>query len=332
MFNSNFISKLMKGIVYYILFTCCVMCTTKNKSSSIPQLKFIEVAANVKLELIDWGGNGKPLLFLTGIGNSAHVFDDFAPQFNDNFHVYALTRRGFGASSQPPAGYEIGILAKDILSVIDSLKIDKVILIGHSMGGQEITKFAVAYPERVEKIIYLDAAVNLTKANMDKYNFQDPGIYPDMTHADSSSLKGVKQYIQRVYGLTYTDAEIKATNVFSADGKFLKELTPGSVYSAMLNAVEDPDYFHIKCPALSISKGPISDVSVRFPFYKGLDSIKRKRAERKHEKQTLFENAESERFQKEITNGTVHNIPNADHYIFLSHPVETEKLIREFLL
>ena len=56
------------------------------------------LAPTVSLEVVDWGGRGTPLVFLAGLGSTAHVFDDFAPQFTDSFHVVGITRRGFGAS------------------------------------------------------------------------------------------------------------------------------------------------------------------------------------------------------------------------------------------
>src|SRR5215216_4138757 len=58
----------------------------------------------VRLHYLDWGGKGKVILFLTGLGNSAHIFDDLAPQFTDQFRVFGMTRRGHGQSDKPEAG------------------------------------------------------------------------------------------------------------------------------------------------------------------------------------------------------------------------------------
>src|SRR5262245_60730426 len=57
---------------------------------------FVTVDKDVQLEVLDWGGTGKPLVFLAGLANSAHVFDKFAPKFTSTHHVYAISRRGFG--------------------------------------------------------------------------------------------------------------------------------------------------------------------------------------------------------------------------------------------
>ena len=55
----------------------------------------------MKLEVLDWGGSGRGLVLLAGLGSTAHVYDDFAPKLTSEYHVYGITRRGFGASSAP---------------------------------------------------------------------------------------------------------------------------------------------------------------------------------------------------------------------------------------
>ena len=85
--------------------------------------RFITVAPGVRLEVLDWGGSGPPVILLAGIGNTGHSFDEFAPGLSDAFHVYAVTRRGFGAiapSFEPPAYGKIRVPALAIYPVIDS--------------------------------------------------------------------------------------------------------------------------------------------------------------------------------------------------------------------
>jgi len=68
------------------------------KDTSSHATRFVSVGAEVRLEVLDWGGSGTPLVLLAGGGDTAHVFDDFAPKLTPEFHVYAITRRGFGRS------------------------------------------------------------------------------------------------------------------------------------------------------------------------------------------------------------------------------------------
>ena len=69
--------------------------------SSPHTVQFVVVDDNVKLEVLDWGGAGRPLVLLAELGNDAHIFDKFAPKLTATYHVYGITRRGFGASSAP---------------------------------------------------------------------------------------------------------------------------------------------------------------------------------------------------------------------------------------
>src|SRR5687767_1675417 len=88
------------------------------------EVRFVTVDSGVKLEVLDWGGTGFPLLFV-GCYLSGHVYDDIAPKLTDRFHVYAVTRRGVGASDRPAAGYDPQRRAADILEVLDALRMRK---------------------------------------------------------------------------------------------------------------------------------------------------------------------------------------------------------------
>lgn len=134
--------------------------TTWRKASG-GKVQFINVEPDVRLEVVDWGGSGPPIVFLAGLGNTAHVFDAFAMKFKSSYHVYGITRRGFGASSAPvPADgyYSADRLGDDVLTVVEKLKLDRPVLVGHSIAGQELSSIASRHPEKVAGLIYLDAA------------------------------------------------------------------------------------------------------------------------------------------------------------------------------
>ena len=123
-------------------------------------MQFVTVDKDVKLEVLDWGGSGRPVVLLTGLGNNAHVFDKFAPKLTATYHVYGITRRGFGVSSTPPldnGNYAADRLGDDVLAVLASLKIDKPVLVGHSIAGEELSSIGSRHPEKVAGLIYLDA-------------------------------------------------------------------------------------------------------------------------------------------------------------------------------
>ena len=291
------------------------------------QTKFIKGSTNNTLEVLDWGGNGQPILFLTGLGNTAHVFVDFAPKFTDKFHVYVMSRRGYGASEQTANGYGVDTLANDILAVTKALQLNKVILIGHSIAGDEISKFASSYPDRVDKVIYLDAAYDRT--NLDSLNSYMPA-FPDPTTHDLSSLESIKNFMAKSTGISMPDEELKNSIVFSSDGRYQKHITPEFIDALILKGVERPDYNNINCPALAIY-AILTSVNQLFPFYASLDPENKKRADTSFAFFANYAQEQRETFKKEVKNGTVKEIKGAHHYVFISNPVETEKLIREFL-
>src|SRR5215471_18842101 len=136
-------------------------------------VQMIAINGDVRLEVLDWGGSGRPVILLAGLGNTAHVFDDFAPKLAARFHVYGITRRGFGASSVPAAGYDADRLADDVLAVLDSLKLTRPVLAGHSYAGSELSSIGSRRPDRVAGLVYFDAVF--------PYSF-DNGKGPSLEH------------------------------------------------------------------------------------------------------------------------------------------------------
>jgi non-heme chloroperoxidase len=131
-------------------------------------LRWVTVDGTVRLEVLEWGGTGRPIVLLAGAGNTAHVFDDFAPRLTTAGHVYGITRRGFGASSTTSTGYTTARLGEDVREALDALELDKAVLIGHSLAGQELSYLANVDRTRLGGVVYLDAAY--------RYALHRPGI------------------------------------------------------------------------------------------------------------------------------------------------------------
>lgn len=115
-----------------------------NPASAQSPVRWVD--KDVKLEVFDWGGSGRPLVLLAGLGGTAHVFDGFAPKLTGMYHVYGITRRGFGRSSVPATGYSADRLGDDVLGVIDALKLNKPVLVGklHRRRGTELCRISVS--------------------------------------------------------------------------------------------------------------------------------------------------------------------------------------------
>jgi hypothetical protein len=107
------------------------------KDPSPHNVQRVTVDKDVSLEVLDWGGSGKPVVLLAGLGNTAHIFDGLAPKLAASHHVYGITRRGFGDS--------------------DALHLNRPVLVGHSIAGEELSSIGSRHPERVAGLIYLEA-------------------------------------------------------------------------------------------------------------------------------------------------------------------------------
>ena len=158
--NDMVLRTVTSAVVLPIISLLVPLCASEApawRDPSSHQAQFVTVDDSVRLEVLDWGGTGRPLVLLAGLGFTAHVYDDFAPKLTTNYHVYGITRRGFGASSVPAAGYDADRLADDVLAVLDSLKLTRPVLAGHSYAGSELSSIGSRRPDRVAGLVYFDA-------------------------------------------------------------------------------------------------------------------------------------------------------------------------------
>jgi non-heme chloroperoxidase len=186
-------------------------------------IQFVTVEKNVQLEVLDWGGHGKPIVLLAGGGNTAHVFDDFAPRLAANFHVYGITRRGFGASQFSPIDNE-DRLGKDILAVIDSLEIIKPVLAGHSIAGAELSSVARISSDHISALIYLEAGYPYAFSNRESptmKNFLEISgpKQPTPEEKDLSNFKALQKWDAETYGFQKPESEFRQIWDSTLDGR-----------------------------------------------------------------------------------------------------------------
>jgi non-heme chloroperoxidase len=149
------------------------------------RVQFIKVDTNVRLEVLDWGGSGKALILLAGAGNDAHTFDKFAPKLvSAGYHVYGISRRGFGESSIPLAGYDADRLGDDVFAVIKALRLKRPVLVGHSLAGEELSSVASRHPDKLAGLVYLDAAW--------MYAFYDESYSDQFSEITKRSIENLK--------------------------------------------------------------------------------------------------------------------------------------------
>lgn len=303
-------------------------------------IRFVTVGEGVRLEVLDWGGSGTPIVLLAGSGNTAHVFDDFAPKAAMFSRVYGITRRGYGASSQPAGGYDEPRLAQDVFEVIEALHIVRPVLVGHSMAGGEMTLLASGHPDRLTGLVYLDALTDpadfpaADPAYMALYRKLPPSSQapPPPTPEENRSFSAYRARQFRTMGFAFPESELRATSEPTADGSKGKYRTPRSISNAIGEGARKRDYSRIRVPVLALSEAqrkPGDYSGAEAP----MDADGKAATDAFRAATTAFIN----RWKANLRNGPpsvrfVDVSPGAGHYIFLTREADVLREVRAFVL
>jgi pimeloyl-ACP methyl ester carboxylesterase len=299
------------------------------------RIQFVSVDDGVRLEVLDWGGSGKPVVLLAGLGYTAHVFDGFAEKLAASYHVYGITRRGYGASSRPTSGYNAERLAEDDLDVFDALKLSAPIVVGHSIAGNELSELGIHHYDRIGGLIYLDA-LNDGADDYTDYDAVIPKLPETMREAPEASPDDMKSFTayqnwrRRRDGVLYPEAELRQDYAQNPDGSVGHFITPGFVSEAMTTGDYKHDYSQIRVPVLAfvgfpklpqeqIRENNINDPEQRiiveavFGAYVGMA---KKRIDR---------------IKRAVGGARVVELWGSNHFVFLSNEEEVLREMRVFL-
>ncbi len=100
-------------------------------------------------------GEGKPLIIVHGLFGSLDNWQTHAKTLSEYFQVILVDARNHGHSPHTE-NHSYDLMAADLTQLIDNLKLEKAHLIGHSMGGKVVMRFAQLHPEKVDKLIVAD--------------------------------------------------------------------------------------------------------------------------------------------------------------------------------
>ncbi len=102
-------------------------------------------------------GEGPPLLLIHGIGDNSRTWDEVMPTLARNHLVIAPDLLGHGCSDKPRADYSVAAYANGMRDLLSTLDIDRVTLVGHSLGGGVAMQFAYQFPERTERMVLISS-------------------------------------------------------------------------------------------------------------------------------------------------------------------------------
>ena len=287
---------------------------------------------NVRLEVLDWGGSGRPVVLLAGGGNTAHVFDEFAPKLTADYHVYGITRRGFGASGFSALENGVDRLGADVLAVMDALRLNRPVLVGHSIAGAELSSVATSHPDRVAGLVYLEVGYpyafdNGKGATMKEFREIGGPQPPTPGDSDLASFSALRRWDAQVYGIQMPEAEFRQTWASTSEGRPLKAQDfPGS-QALMTIMTSVKRYTDIPVPALVLFAVPhvqeswinrSTDPAVREAvraYFARIDALAEKQAKA---------------FEDGVHTARVVRLRGA-HYIFLSNEADVLREMRAFL-
>lgn len=277
----------------------------------IPPDQFVSLDG-VRFHYLDWGGDGAPMLLLAGLGCTPHVFAELAPQLTDRFRVLALSRRGHGLTDQVRGGYSLADAAEDARGLLDALGIERAHLVGHSMGGGEVSALAARHPDRVASVVYLDGAYDwadrvTSGEEADPAPTESPdrfASYDDFT----SYVRSLDSQFEMIWGPSF-DAMCRALVGTHADGSVTEKLSDAEAapFVEALQQFRHP-YAEISAPALAI-------YALGDPWQGA---------------QATWRAASRDRFAAETPNARVVEL-NASHYLFIDRRDDVLAAMREFL-
>jgi non-heme chloroperoxidase len=299
-------------------------------------IQFVPVENNVKLEVLDWGGSGRPVVLLAGLGDTAHAFDKFAPKLIascGSCHVYGITRRGFGSSSAPAeisdGTYAADRLGDDVLTVVDALQLNRPpVLVGHSIAGEELSSVGSRHSEKVAGLVYLDAGYgyafydsSLGDLYLDLFDLEKklellrPGKGPNDTRSIVQELRGTL--------LPKFEKDLNREHAFlqTLSPEMLAGSSTRMPVSSQAVISGEQKYTEINAPVLAIFAIP-HDMGLRG------DPAEVTAAEAEDE---ISSGAQVKAFEVGIPSARVVRLPRANHYVYRSNEAEVLREINTFI-
>jgi pimeloyl-ACP methyl ester carboxylesterase len=296
-------------------------------------VQFVTVDKDVKLEVLDWGGTGRPLVLLTGLGNDAHIFDKFAAKLTDKYHVYGITRRGFGASSKPvpdDTNYSAERMGEDVLAVLDALHLEKPVLAGHSIAGEELSYVGTRHPDRVAGLIYLDAgypyalydevngaAVVDIKELREQLALMAPGKMPADQQKFLADLHANLERVEKEVALQEEQMKVIPPPPPPPAGAGKAPPAGAAIIGGVMK------FTTIKGPVLAIFADPHE------PGNLFKDNPKARAAFIATNNKNTEQQAVA--FERQVPSAHVVRIPNANHYVFISNEADVLREMNAFI-
>jgi pimeloyl-ACP methyl ester carboxylesterase len=203
------------------------------------------------------GKDATPIVLLHGLSANANSFAGLiAAGLSPAFRVIAPDLRGRARSGKPAAGYEMADHARDVLALMDALGLERVILAGHSFGGYLAIYIAANFPERVSKLVVIDAAISshpkipvLLKPSLDRLGRTSPSADAYLAEVRSAA------YMEGVWDES-AESYFRAELTENADGTVASATSAAAIGQCAVGIGMEPWLHHVQqvqAPTLMIN-------------------------------------------------------------------------------
>jgi pimeloyl-ACP methyl ester carboxylesterase len=244
---------------------------------------------------------GAPLVFLHGFAGSMHWWTPLVERLQGDFRLIRIDMLGHGGSEKPDGGYSMEHQAEQVARVLSALRVEKVVIVGHSMGGDVGTAFAERFRARVKGLVLVDSRSK-----------KDAGELPFLARLGFVPVIG--EAIRRV-----------ATDGLVADG-LEKAFAPG--FDVPDQFVQD--FNRMTYNSYDSSHNEADDFSGERGLADRLAALKKPLLAIQGAKDQLVRPKTVENFRR-VPGAKIATVPNAGHSPMYEQPSETARLIRTFL-
>ena len=178
-----------------------------------------------------WPGVGPPTLLLHGIGNYGRYWDLFADAVSRRLMLVAPDARGHGESGRPAAGYAPANFTADALAVLDALRIERAVVVGHSMGGAVAVSMAEQGGARVAGVAVLDTPPR-----------NDSGVDPPTDRLIRIPLVGPALFDITPDSIIHDRLRSAFARGFKVPGRFVSDLRQATFRSLAQSGIDFHDF------------------------------------------------------------------------------------------
>jgi non-heme chloroperoxidase len=183
---------MLQQILFSITFLALATLNQSTQAQT-PAVKSVKLSTGVRLQYVEQGNPaGTPVVLLHGITDSLHSFDLVLPHLPTSWHVFTLSQRGHGASSRPADGYAPRDFAADVAAFLDAHKIQRAVIVGHSMGSLVAQRFALDFPTRTQALVLAGTCASL-RGHQGVQEFWDATIAKLRDPIDPQMVRGFQE-------------------------------------------------------------------------------------------------------------------------------------------